>query len=99
MNALDALGNPVRRDILQTLRAGPASVAELAAPHDISRPAISRHLKLLEQAHLVRHHGVGRKNLYELDRAGFTLAEAWLGSFWDEALTRFALLAHNLEQP
>jgi predicted transcriptional regulator len=51
MHVLDALGNPVRRAILQELRAGPRPVGEIAAGLPISRPAVSRHVRVLEDAH------------------------------------------------
>ena len=84
MKALDALGNPVRRQMLAMLRERPHQVGELAAAFPISRPAISRHLKL-------------RTNLYTVRREGFEAVEAWLEAFWDDALTRYKLVAENLE--
>ena len=53
MHPLDALGNPIRRDILLALREAPLSVNELAARFPVSRPAVSRHLRVLEEAGLV----------------------------------------------
>ncbi|MBX7113281.1 MAG: metalloregulator ArsR/SmtB family transcription factor, partial [Myxococcaceae bacterium] len=53
VHPLDALGNPVRRDILRKLRRGPLSVGQLAAGLPVSRPAVSRHLRLLDAAGLV----------------------------------------------
>lgn len=94
---LDALGNPVRRQMLELLRDGPRPVHELAAAFPISRPAISRHLKLLEQAQLVAHETRGRQNLYRLRREGFARAQGYLEAFWDEALQRYRLVAENLE--
>ena len=97
MKALDALGNPVRRQMLAMLRERPHQVGELAAAFPISRPAISRHLKLLEGAGLVAHEARGRTNLYTVRREGFEAVEAWLEAFWDDALTRYKLVAENLE--
>jgi DNA-binding transcriptional ArsR family regulator len=94
--ALEALGNAERRKLLQLLAAGPMSVGELAGSFTISRPAVSRHLKLLEGARLVRHDTVGTRNLYALDRAGFAATAAWLNGFWDEAEARLRLVAENL---
>ena len=99
MNALDALGNPVRRALLERLASGPLSVHELAEPFDISRPAISRHLRLLTEAGLVEPTRDGRENLYQLQPQGFDNARQWLDSFWSDALTRFKLVAENLENP
>lgn len=95
---LDALGNGVRRDILALLREGPRAVGSIAAELPVSRPAVSRHLRQLEGAGLVRHRSAGNKNLFELDRAGFEQARAWLDSFWDVALRRFAMVAESLPE-
>jgi DNA-binding transcriptional ArsR family regulator len=91
----DALGNPVRREIMRLLRSGPRPVGELAQELPVSRPAVSKHLKLLEEVGLVAHDANGTRNLYRLDRRGFDDARAWLDTFWDEALARFALVAEN----
>ena len=64
MHALDALGNPVRRSILHELRAGPLSVGAIAAGLPLSRPAVSRHLRVLEEAGLVQAHEKGTQNIY-----------------------------------
>lgn len=93
--ALDALGNPERRKILRLLADGPQSVGAIAGAFSISRPAISRHLKVLEGARLVRHQGAGTRNLYSLDRAGFDATGLWLDAFWDEAAARLRLVAEN----
>ena len=97
MKALDALGNPVRRQILERLSEGPASVGALAEAFPISRPAISRHLRLLTEARLVTHERSGTRNEYTLRREGFVDAEWYLAAFWDDALRRFKLVAENLE--
>ena len=94
----DALGNPVRRHLIQRLADGPLAVGELAEALPISRPAVSRHLKVLEEAHLVRHHAEGSKNVFELDTAGFGAARQWLDRFWDDALIRLKLVAENLPE-
>ncbi len=97
--ALDALGNAERRRLLRALAQGPQSVGELAADLPISRPAVSRHLKQLEEAGLVTHRGEGTRNLYALDAAGMTETARWLNSFWDEAEARLRLLAENTAPP
>jgi DNA-binding transcriptional ArsR family regulator len=96
-DALEALGNAERRRLLVRLADGPQSVGELAAGFAISRPAISRHLKLLETAKLVRHTSEGTRNVYALDHAGFAATTAWLNGFWDEAEARLRLVAENTE--
>ncbi len=95
--ALDALGNAERRRLVSLLADGPRSVAELAASFAISRPAVSRHLRVLEDAGLLTHETVGNRNLYRLDALGFASTTAWLTGFWDEAEARLRLVAENLE--
>jgi DNA-binding transcriptional ArsR family regulator len=92
----DALGNSVRRQILRLLSERPRSVGELAATFTVSRPAISRHLALLEDAGLVTHRGEGTRNVYALDQRGFVASAEWLNRFWDEAEVRLRLVAENL---
>jgi DNA-binding transcriptional ArsR family regulator len=94
----DALGNSVRRQILRLLSDGPRSVGELAAAFTVSRPAISRHLALLEDAGLVTHRGEGTRNVYGLDQRGFVASAEWLSRFWDEAEARLRLVAENLPE-
>lgn len=93
---LDALGNAERRRLLRMLSEGPRSVGAMAKEFAISRPAVSRHLKVLETARLVRHETAGTRNLYRLDQAGFTATTAWLDGFWDEAESRLRLVAENV---
>lgn len=84
----DALGNPVRRALLARLAEGPQSVGDLAEGLPISRPAVSRHLKVLESAQLVRHAPRGTQNIFHIDSQGFKNASSWLSHFWDDALAR-----------
>lgn len=93
--ALDALGNSVRRDLLARISNQPQNVGNLATHFDISRPAISRHLALLEAAGLITHQTQGTQNIYHINRAGFDATKLWLNSFWDEAEARLRLLAEN----
>ena len=95
---LDALGNPVRRDILMLLADGPKHVGELADSLPVSRPAVSRHLRQLEQAALVTSTPSGRRTVVELRYDGFEAAGVWLDAFWDHALRRFAMVAENTEE-
>lgn len=99
MHVLDALGNPVRRHLLEQVATRPRTVGELADGLPISRPAVSRHLRVLEDAGLVALSDEGRRRVVHLDRMGFDAARAYLDAFWDDALARFALLADNLETP
>jgi DNA-binding transcriptional ArsR family regulator len=93
--ALEALGNAERRKLVLCLADGPQSVGELATAFPISRPAVSRHLKQLEDAGLVAHRAEGTRNIYFLDRAGLEATTAWLNRFWDDAEARLRLLAEN----
>ncbi|MEQ8277945.1 MAG: metalloregulator ArsR/SmtB family transcription factor [Deltaproteobacteria bacterium] len=93
--AFDALGNPVRREIVRILGEGPRSVQQIAEEFEISRPAVSKHLRILTEARLVTHEADGTRNIFSIDRTGFAEARTWLDTFWDEALFRFKLLAEN----
>src|SRR5919107_374239 len=88
--ALDALGDPMRRRMLELLHAGPRPVGELAAELPIGRPAVSKHLRVLEGAGLVRHRSEGTRNLYALAPEGLTGVQQWLVGVWDTALAAFA---------
>ena len=84
--------------MLRLLGKKPQSVGEIANEFPISRPAVSRHLALLEKAGLVRHEAIGNRNVYALDPQGFEVTRAWLDGFWSEAETRLRLLAENLPE-
>jgi DNA-binding transcriptional ArsR family regulator len=86
----DALGEPVRRRILELLREGPTPVGELAGRLPVGRPGVSRHLRVLEGAGLVEHRGVGTRNLYALAPGGMGVAQQWLVRTWDTALAAYA---------
>jgi DNA-binding transcriptional ArsR family regulator len=90
---LDALGDPTRRQVFELLRSGPRSVGELAADLPVSRPAVSQHLRVLEDAGLVTHRRNGTRHLYELDSAGVGVLRDWVDGFWSEALARFKAVA------
>lgn len=92
-----ALADPTRRALLTRLTAGDATVAELAAPFRVSQPAISRHLKVLEQAGLISRHRRATARLSHLEAQPLRMATAWLAryrEYWDESYERLdALLA------
>jgi DNA-binding transcriptional ArsR family regulator len=73
-----ALADPVRRDLVVRLARGAARVVDLAADHPISRPAISRHLKVLAEAGLVEAEDRGRERHYRLRRDGLAVLTDWL---------------------
>lgn len=88
MHALDALGNPVRRAILGSLRQSALSPAELAERFPVTRPAISRHLRILMESGLVEMHTESGRNRYAIRIEGFQPVREYLDSFWDVALAR-----------
>jgi DNA-binding transcriptional ArsR family regulator len=87
---LDALGDRTRRQIVEQLRGGPSSVGELAARLPVSRPAVSQHLTVLKRSGLVSYEERGTRNIYRLDPVALGSLRAWLDSFWQTALDRYA---------
>ena len=90
-----ALGNDVRRSILRLLEGGPRLAGEIAQGFPISRPAVSKHLRILLDAGLIAQEARGRQKIYRLERAGFAAGHDWLDGFWPEALGRFRMVAEN----
>jgi len=88
--ALDALGDPTRRRVLELLRPGPRAVGELASELPVSRPAVSQHLRVLKGAGLVSERREGTRHLYRIDPAGLAALRAYVETFWDDALAAFA---------
>jgi DNA-binding transcriptional ArsR family regulator len=97
--ALDALGDPTRRRVLELLRDGPRAVGELAADLPVSRPAVSQHLRVLKGAGLVSERKDGTRHLYRIDPQGLSALRAYLESFWDDALEAFRIAAGPDERP
>jgi DNA-binding transcriptional ArsR family regulator len=95
---MDALGHQTRRDILALLRHSALPVGDIASRLPISRPAVSKHLRVLEHAGLVEHTSSGTRNIFRLRAAGFDAARAYLESFWDTALANFQRLAESKER-
>ncbi len=91
----DALGDPNRRAIVEQLRGGDRSVVELAATLPISRPAVSRHLRLLKRAGLVVEKPQGTRRIYQLHDQGVEAVQAYVERVWGEAASRFRLVARN----
>jgi DNA-binding transcriptional ArsR family regulator len=89
-DVFDALGEPVRRQIIARLRIGPTPVGKLADQLTVGRPAVSKHLRVLEGAGLVRHESRGTRNLYALAPEGMDVAQQWLVGMWDTALASYA---------
>ena len=86
---LDALGDATRRAILERLLSGPRPVGELAREFTVSRPAISQHLRILKDAHLVVDRPEGNRRIYELNPAGVEALRAYFDRFWDHALAAY----------
>ena len=78
MDALAALADPIRRELLARLRQRELSAGDLAAGFPISRPAISRHLRVLRETGLVRARPAGRRRVYAVDPAPLRELDAWL---------------------
>lgn len=90
-----ALGDPTREAIVRLLADGERSVGEIAEQLPVSRPAVSRHLRLLEGAGLVRHQSVGTRNVYALQPDALAALRDDIDAMWRVALARFALVARN----
>lgn len=99
-----ALADPIRRAIVARLARGEATVGELAEPFAVSRPAISKHLRVLERAGLVRRTPEGRISRCELDASPMQAAAAWVERyrvFWEgrlDALSRYLEAEHESEE-
>lgn len=89
MNALEALADPTRRTIVELLAERERSAGELAAEFTTSRPAVSRHLRVLRDHGLVQARVEGRQRLYSLDPAPLAELDEWLAryrSYWTNRL-------------
>ena len=86
----DALADPTRRAVLDLLRRGSLPAGRIAQTFPVSRPAISKHLRLLRRAQLVREHREGRHRFYRLNPAPLKAVDSWLNQyrgFWQTGLT------------
>jgi DNA-binding transcriptional ArsR family regulator len=95
IDAFVALGDSNRRAIVELLRGGDRSVKELADALPISRPAVSRHLRLLKEAELVTDHPEGTRRLYRLHDEGVAAAREYLDGLWGDVARRFKLVAES----
>jgi DNA-binding transcriptional ArsR family regulator len=91
----EALGDANRREILRLLSDGDKPVREIADAMPISRPAVSRHLRLLKDAGLVTEQAQGTRRIYHLHERGIHAVQEYLERVWGEAAGRFRLLAEN----
>lgn len=88
--AFSALADPTRRAVLDLLRAGVRPAGEIARAFPVSRPAISKHLKILRRAHLVEERREGRHRMYQLNPEPLKAVDSWLEhyrNFWTASLT------------
>jgi len=92
-----ALGDPHRREILSLLRKSGRSVQEIADALPISRPAVSRHLRVLKAAGLVAEEPRGTRRIYALQEQGLRAVQAYLEQVWGDVAARFRLVAENTE--
>jgi DNA-binding transcriptional ArsR family regulator len=91
----EALGDANRREIVEMLRGGGRSVREIADALPISRPAVSRHLRLLKEAGLVTEQAQGTRRIYRLDDHGIEALENYIIQVWGDTVMRFRMMAEN----
>ena len=92
---LGALADPTREEIVRLLIEGERSVGDIASKLPVSRPAVSKHLRVLEGAKLVRVRSEGTRNLYSIRPESLALLRDELSQMWERALARYALVANN----
>lgn len=95
-----ALSNATRRQVLEQLSTGPATVSELAAPFDMKLPSFVQHLSVLEKTRLVRSRKKGRVRTYEIAPERFAVAADWLTARrqeWEDRLDRFDQYVKHLK--
>jgi DNA-binding transcriptional ArsR family regulator len=93
--ALDALGDPTRRLVFKRVQGGNRSVRQIAEGMDVSRPAVSQHLRVLKAARLVVVRAEGTRRLYAVDTRGIEALRSWLDGLWNEALAAFRAAAER----
>lgn len=111
-DTFQALADPTRRAVLDLLRRGSQPAGAIAQAFPVSRPAISKHLRLLRRAHLVREHREGRHRVYDLNPEPLRAIDSWLEqyrSFWQLNLTNLKtfveseyakeIVQHNSSKP
>jgi DNA-binding transcriptional ArsR family regulator len=96
--AIHALTEPRRRDILYLVRDGELTSSAIASHFDISAPAVSQHLKVLEESGLVVVRRAGTKRYYRIRREGFAELKGYIDRFWDDSLMRLKEAAEEEER-
>ena len=94
-DVFSALADPTRRQIVAVLHGGERSVQEIADALPVSRPAVSRHLRLLKDAGLVSDRVEGTRHVCRLDEAGVAEIRAYLDEMWGDVATRYTLATEN----
>ena len=100
MDTFTALADPTRRHIIETLAAGEASFGELAERFEMSRPAVSQHLKVLRDAGIVASRADAQRRIYSLNDGSLDELETWLGTvrdYWSQRLDRLEQLLNDDE--
>jgi len=90
-----ALADPTRRAVLEYLAGRPHGVNELVEHFDVTRPAISKHLRILREARVVRERREGRNRIYELNPEGLSALREYFDRFWTDALEAFKRAAEK----
>jgi DNA-binding transcriptional ArsR family regulator len=98
--AFGALADPTRRAILARLTRGDAGVLDVAEPFSMSQPAITKHLRVLEEAGLISRHRLARRRMCHLEPQRLRQLSDWVGSyreFWEESFERLDELLEELQ--
>lgn len=98
-DAFAALADQTRREIFERLARNPSAVGELARTLPVSRPAVSQHLKVLQDAGLVSHHRDGTRRIYAVDPAALEAVRQYFDRFWSLSLSRFKAAAEKRSRP
>jgi DNA-binding transcriptional ArsR family regulator len=96
VDAAAAIADPIRRRVLELVRESELPAGEIAAQFTVSRPAVSRHLRVLRESGLVRERRVGRARLYRAELAPLAELRSWLDDYWGG---RLAALKELAEEP
>lgn len=95
MEAAAAISDPIRRRVLELVRDRELPAGALAAEFDVSRPAVSRHLRVLREAGLLHERRAGRQRLYRADPGPLAEVREWLDGYWSGRLDALKRLAEE----
>jgi DNA-binding transcriptional ArsR family regulator len=95
VSVLEALGDRTRRAVFEVVATSPTSVTAIADQLPVSRPAVSQHLRVLRDAHLVTVTPQGTQRIYSIDLEGVRSVQAYFDQFWTDALDRFSRAADD----